>query len=443
MEFFDNLVLPQSAEHIRLINYLLVLILFLFIPYIGLLLVTSILSLVYRGKGNREGNNLFTGFSAAIIRIPTLNKSVGIILGILPFLTITFMIAQIMHRTDTFVLQFLFTAFILGSIGIILIYTFRYSSDFEGIYSRIKSKLVDEEMNSELIRKTEGSSRLAAKSGLWGIILLSIGLWFLISAVVMVLYPALWNYDAIYVLSNWRVMLYALQFIALSSAVTGASILFAYYYWEGGIPDIHEDMSDLMKKISTHLVLWGSLALPLLMLIGLYSIQPRYLSGSVFAFSAIALILLLIIYNLVYGMVKDSNIKLSGPIFFLVIFVALSVIIKDQAAMANATKQHAAVLDAEYQNYLVSIMGDRGAAEVNGKELFDVRCSSCHTFDQKMVGPAYNAVLPKYDGNMEQLVSFIINPGRIDPAFPPMPNPGLKPNEARAVAEYIMETYKQ
>jgi hypothetical protein len=60
MEFLDNLVLPQSAEHLKLINYLLVLIFFLFIPYIGLLLVTSILSLIYRGKGKRGGNDLYT-----------------------------------------------------------------------------------------------------------------------------------------------------------------------------------------------------------------------------------------------------------------------------------------------------------------------------------------------------------------------------------------------
>ena len=50
-------------------------------------------------------------------------------------------------------------------------------------------------------------------------------------------------------------------------------------------------------------------------------------------------------------------------------------------------------------------------------------------------------VLPKYDGKEAQLVAFIRNPGKIDPAYPPMPNPGLRPNEAEAVAEYLLKTY--
>jgi cytochrome c len=443
MEFLDNLVLPQSSEHIRLIHYLLVLIFFLFIPYIGIFLVTSILSLVYRGKGRREGNKLYTEFSAAIIRIPTLNKSVGVILGIVPLLTITLMIAQIIHRTNTFILEFLFGAFIFGTLGIILLYTYRYSFDFEGMYTRLKNKLKDEELAGELARNSGGSTRLAAKSGLWGVIALTIGLWFLLSAVTMVLHPVLWQADSIYVLTNWRVMLYALQFLALSSAVTGSALLFSYYYWEGGIPGISDEFSAYLRKVCNHLTFWGALALPAIMLIALYAVNPRFLSGGMFTFSVIALILLFLVYNLVYGMIKDKNIKLSGPIFFLMIFVALSIIIKDQAAMANSTKQHAAILNAEFENYLAGMIGDRGAAEVNGKEIFDVRCSSCHDFEQRLVGPAYNDVLQKYEGNMDRLVSFINNPGRIDPQYPPMPNPGLKPNETRAVAEYIMETYKQ
>jgi cytochrome c len=396
---------------------------------------------VVKGKG--EGMIFIQSLSASVIRIPTLNKSVGIILGIVPLMTITLLIAQLMHKTNTFVLEFLFTAFMLGSIGIILIYTYRYSFDFEGMYSRIRSRLGDDELSAEIAKTSSGSSRLAAKSGLWGVISLSAGLWFLLSAFTMVLHPVLQNADSIYVLSNWRVMVYALQFLALSSAVTGASILFSYYYWEGGIPDIKPDFSDFLKKISTHLIFWGALALPAIMLVSLYAVNFRFLSGTVFTFSVIALILLFLIYNLVYGMIKDKNIKLSGPVFFLIIFVALSLIIKDQAAMANATAQHAAVLDAEFQIYLAEMTGDRGAAEVNGKELFDVRCASCHTFEQQLVGPAYNNVLPKYEGNMDQLVSYILNPVKVDPQFPPMPNPGLKPNEARAVGEYLMETYKK
>jgi cytochrome c len=52
-------------------------------------------------------------------------------------------------------------------------------------------------------------------------------------------------------------------------------------------------------------------------------------------------------------------------------------------------------------------------------------------------------VLPKYAGNKEQLVAFIRNPVKVDPAYPPMPNPGLKPNEADAVAAYLLERFEE
>ena len=54
---------------------------------------------------------------------------------------------------------------------------------------------------------------------------------------------------------------------------------------------------------------------------------------------------------------------------------------------------------------------------------------------------AHFDVLPKYVGKEAQLVAFIRNPVKVDPAYPPMPNPGLKPQEADAVAKYLLEEF--
>jgi cytochrome c len=61
----------------------------------------------------------------------------------------------------------------------------------------------------------------------------------------------------------------------------------------------------------------------------------------------------------------------------------------------------------------------------------------CHRFEEKLVGPALATVLPKY--NVESLKAYILNPVKVDPAFPPMPNPGLTPAQAAAVAAYELE----
>ena len=39
--------------------------------------------------------------------------------------------------------------------------------------------------------------------------------------------------------------------------------------------------------------------------------------------------------------------------------------------------------------------------------------------------------------------AFIRNPVKVDPAYPPMPNPGLKPQEAEAVATYMLEHFEK
>ena len=80
---------------------------------------------------------------------------------------------------------------------------------------------------------------------------------------------------------------------------------------------------------------------------------------------------------------------------------------------------------------------------LSGKEIFQVRCASCHKFDGKLVGPPYNEVVPKYFDNEDELIAFIKHPSKIDPNYPPMPKPGLRPNEVKAVAGYVLEQVKK
>jgi cytochrome c len=130
-------------------------------------------------------------------------------------------------------------------------------------------------------------------------------------------------------------------------------------------------------------------------------------------------------------------------LFFVLILASISLIIKDQKAMSNSTEVHSLVLSTEYNKILADLKGEGISAVINAKEIYDVRCASCHKFEQKLVGPAHFDVLPKYVGKEAQLVAFIRNPVKVDPAYPPMPNPGLKPQEAEAVAKYLLEEYQK
>jgi cytochrome c551/c552 len=89
---------------------------------------------------------------------------------------------------------------------------------------------------------------------------------------------------------------------------------------------------------------------------------------------------------------------------------------------------------------LIAARSETPVIQVNGEEVFTQKCSSCHRFDTKLVGPAYNNVVPKYYEDKAALVKFILNPYPVNPAeFPTgMANPGLKPEEAQAVADYLV-----
>lgn len=75
----------------------------------------------------------------------------------------------------------------------------------------------------------------------------------------------------------------------------------------------------------------------------------------------------------------------------------------------------------------------------SGQALFEQKCSICHRFDQRAVGPPLNTVVPKYRSNSEQLQAFLKNPVKRNPDYPNMPNLGLTDDQAAAIAGYLLQ----
>ena len=75
----------------------------------------------------------------------------------------------------------------------------------------------------------------------------------------------------------------------------------------------------------------------------------------------------------------------------------------------------------------------------DGGQLFQQKCSVCHRFDERLVGPPLNSVLGKYRPNRNKLTGYLRNPQKIDPDYPAMPNLGLTEQEAGAIADYLFD----
>lgn len=446
MDFLDKLVIPQSAEHIQLLHYLLILILFLFIPFLSTVFGSTILSLYYKAKGFKESNNIYLKFSKDLIETLTINKSIGLILGIIPIITAMLIYTQLLQGTNSNVSIYLIFSIFFMSIGLILIYTYRYSMTFMEIYDAFKGfKPDDEAIAREVSKFRQANIGLSGKSGRYGIFFIFIAVWLFISSATVAAYPTMWGkFNIIYLMFSWEVLAHLLSFISIAIALTGAAIFFGFFYWEGGKHLKSGPYFDFVKKAASRITFTGALLVPIFILIDIFALPSSALSGSIFFFVTIALILLFIAYHLLYSMIKNKDLRHSGSVFYMILFTVLALIIKDQIALQNSTQVQTAVMNVKFEKMMAELTGEgTKTAAISGEQIFKNICSSCHSFDHKIVGPPYQETLPKYEGHIDQLIAFIRNPVKKNPGYPPMPNPGLTPVEADSIAHYIMATYKK
>ncbi len=446
MDFLDKLVISLSGEHIQLLHYLQMLILFIFIPFISIVLGGTTLSLYYRKKGIKEENNTYLKFSKDIIETLTISKWVGLILGIMPVLTSVLLMVQVFHGSKLISVNYLTISFFLIVISLIFIYSYRYSLSINELFNAIKKYKIDDiEVEDSINKFRQNTRNIVSKTGIVGLVILLLSLWFFVAAFVTALEPSQFtDKNFISVILQWHVISKFIFFILIAFAFTGASILFLFFYWEGGKKLISDSYKDFVKDLSIKLTMTASLAVPIFIALNLFALPDNAFSSAVFGFTILGLLLLFLLYHMLYSMMKFSSLKFSGQVFLVMLFVIFSVVVKDQAAIDNATELQSEMLSSQYQAKMQEIMAKtEKPKKISGEQIFQNICSACHAFDHKVVGPPYQQTMPKYEGKIPQLVNFILNPTQNNPGYPPMPNPGLTRPQAEAVAHYIMNTYEQ
>jgi len=112
MDFLDKLVLPQSLEHITLLHFITVIVLMLFVPFISMVFGGAFISLYYNRKGKSSKSETHKRFAKDVIDLVTVNKSTGVVLGILPVFVLLLGFSQIYHLLDYAPVKFLFFAFV-------------------------------------------------------------------------------------------------------------------------------------------------------------------------------------------------------------------------------------------------------------------------------------------------------------------------------------------
>lgn len=184
----------------------------------------------------------------------------------------------------------------------------------------------------------------------------------------------------------------------------------------------------------------GLLTLPLVVLFNIAAVPDAALSGTIYSLTGFVIILFFLAAHCIYGYYKSLH---SGSItagFSLFLFATVLLITSDNVAVSTAISSNALLQASTHEKVMEELTSKLGVASVtqSGEDIYNGRCFACHLFDRKKVGPPYFETIPKYKGRKAELVSFILNPVKVNPGYPPMPNQGLRPAEADSVASYIL-----
>src|SRR4030095_10482770 len=446
MEFLEKLVIPPSENHVLLVKYMLIISLILFIPYISMLLGASFISTYFTRRGRQTGNKWYLRFARDVMEKLTISRTAELALGAIPAASILFAYAQLMYASKSITISIMALAMVMFIIAFVFIYRYRNSFQVIRLLDTVKGIVGTESSNNkaqvEITKREENvlrSNSLAFNFGKW---LLVAAAYLFAGTRALATDPGRWESvgNILQIIFSWHTIFDFFTLLSVAGTVTGAAIMFYFFTWQDGIKDMDEGYRNFVKKFAGGLTLASVISLPVTIFISYLYLPAVAQSPSVFLFFFIVLILILIVGNYLYSMVKYSDYSSSTVVFVLIITLVLLNILKDQSALGSAiepqiieTTKAAEEMEKEIKSKTVSASG------VDALQIFNTKCIACHRFDSKLVGPPYQQTVPKYNGDITALTEYIYNPVKKDPAFPPMPNQGLKKKEAQAMAKWLID----
>lgn len=448
MDFFDKLVIPPSQNHVLLIKYMLTISFLLFIPYIGMVIGSTFLATYFNSKAKKTGNPLFARFAKDVIERLTITKNAEFALGIVPIISITFGYAQLLFEAKTITMSIMGLSVLVVAAGLVTIYRYRGTFEVESVINSFKrlSNIDKQDAGNkdvEDVREYE-QNLLSSNSrlGKIGFYTLLAGAYLFVGSTALASDPQRWDsaVNILQVIFSWSTIFNFLYLLAAAGVITGGAILFLFFNWQGGLAAMDEMYGKFVKAIASWLTLGSAICLPLFMFMKFLYLPSSAQSPNLFTYMLVTLILVLILCNLIYSMVRNADFRYVTVIYVLIFVVFAFGILNDQIAFGSAiteqTKQvllKSEELEKEVRSKTVTSSG------IDAEAIFNSKCIACHRFDVKLVGPPYQQTVPKYNGDVTALSEFIFNPVKKNPDFPPMPNQGLKKKEAQAMAKWLIE----
>lgn len=446
MNFFDQIVIPPSANHILLLRYIFIVSLLIFLPYLGMMMGASFISVYF----NRKEEKLHSRFAKDIIEKLAITKNAELGLGIVPLFTILFIYAQLLYQANTITVSIMALSVILFIAAFISIYKYRSGFEIESVINSLKSS--GSGGNKEAAEYEQKLVRNSSTSGKIGTTLLYIAAYLFVGSMALASSPERWAgvNNILQVLFSEATIFNFVFLLALAGTLTGVAVLFYFFKWpasgtdkKGGLKGMDEEYSGFVKHFGINLAFSSSVAIPVLMFFSFLFLPENALSNGVFLFIILLIAAALILSNVLYMMYKNSETSYTVPVFFFVLVIFAFNIFKEESVLGNALqKQSYTVIQKsdKFENEVKSKLVLSSSSSISGKQIYSTRCITCHRFDVRLVGPPYEQTVPKYKGDVQKLADFVYSPKQNNPGYPPMPNQGLNKKESLAVAKFLIDS---
>jgi cytochrome c len=444
MELLKTLALPQSAEHIQILLVVGGMVSAVLFPYLGFLLGTAWLSIIHDRRGRRTGAARDLRFGRDLIALSMGNSLLPIFMAVLPAVALTLVQAEISQDTDSMAVAFSGYGTLALAGAVILLSSYRFSFTIGDLLGGAQSVIAKQHGpdHTGIASYAQENTETRDRRGRWGIVLLVLASLLLVASVGVIANIRLWTdtvgfFGALIVPD---ILVRLPIFAGISSGATGIGVLFFFFMWEGGIGSDDAEYDDYVRAVCFRLSTYSLAGLPVFLVSAVLMLPPESLSGLFFGLSGAVLVLFLLAAQLLYAYAHEKKRGHLTPAFIAFSAAVILLAVNDHVASGNAVKFQAALLGHQYDKVTEEMESRLGvsAPALTGADIYNSKCSACHLFDVKKVGPPYNTVVRKYFGQKDRLISFVLGPVKVDPGYPSMPAQGLKPSEADSIATYLL-----
>ena len=279
--------------------------------------------------------------------------------------------------------------------------------------------------------------------GMPGLLCLLASLWIFTGSVSLTFDVKQWQTEdsLLYSIISYQSIIRFIHFIVTSMSLAGIAFIVKYFYWDKQ-DNINIEYEEYSKKFNTWLAITFTGLQPLFFICIMFFTPFNAISMLSFTMLLFAVVLVFILIHFLYAAIKDGHFQVSSYSLYLMIIIFAVIIIKEQSSYDYASRDHILKLAGNYDKAEAELAANfEKQPEINGKDIYEVKCMACHRFDVKLVGPPHKVVMEKYINNREGMIQFILNPQKVNPDYPAMPSQGLTPKEVKAVVDYMWKAF--